>query len=94
MQLFLRKSLVQAFRLPLWGQAADEAPPHWLVSRLQTGEIEINRLGGLTMNTAFGIQQCAAGDIVVLFADGAIGFERPEKFESDFEPIRELPLAA
>ncbi|WP_316196580.1 hypothetical protein [Bradyrhizobium sp. SZCCHNS3053] len=94
MQLFLRKSLVQAFRLPLWGQAADEVPPHWLVSRLLTGEIEINRLGGLTMNTNFGVQQCAAGDVVVLFADDSIGFEKPERFESKFEPVEEQQLAA
>ena len=94
MQIFLRKSLVQAFRVPLWGQVADETPPHWLVSRLQTGEVEINRLGGMTMNTPFGVQQCAAGDYIVLFADDSIGFEKPEKFERDFEPVKELPLAA
>ncbi|MGX9944875.1 hypothetical protein ACTG4Q_20640 [Bradyrhizobium denitrificans] len=94
MQLFLRKSLVQAFKIPLWGQVADETPPNWLVSRLQAGEIEINRLGGLTLNTPFGVQQCAAGDIVILFADSSIGFEKPETFERDFEPVKELQLAA
>jgi hypothetical protein len=95
-QLFQRKILVQAFRLPLWGQIADETPPNWLVSRMQTGEIEINRLGGITMHTPWGVQQCAAGDMVVLFADNSIGFEKPEKFEQDFEPVavEELQHAA
>jgi hypothetical protein len=93
-KLFTRRSLAEAFRLPLWGQVADEVPPHWLVSRLQTGELEINRLGGLTMQTPFGVQQCAAGDIVLLFADNSIGFEKPEKFEQDFEPVTPEQLRA
>ena len=95
MQLFLRKSLVQAFRLPLWGQPADETPPQWLVSRIQSGELEMNSLGGLTMATPWGVQSCAAGDIVVFFADNSIGFEKPETFERDFDPLTsELLLAA
>ena len=94
MQLFQRKSLVQAFRLPLWGQIADETPPHWLISRFQSGEVEINRLGGLTMHTPWGVQQCAAGDMVVLFADNSIGFEKPEKFEQDFELVTSEQLRA
>lgn len=85
MKLFTRRSLAEAFKLPLWGQAADEVPPHWLVSRLQTGELEINRLGGMTMQTPFGTLQCAAGDIVLLYADNSVGFEKPEQFERDFE---------
>jgi hypothetical protein len=93
-QLFLRKSLVEAFRLPLWGQIADETPPKWLVSRIQSGELEMNRLGGLTMATPWGVQSCAAGDFVVHFADNSIGFEKPETFERDFAPVKELPLAA
>jgi hypothetical protein len=86
-KLFSRRSLAEAFHLPLWGQAAAEVPPHWLISRLQTGELEINRLGGFTMNTPWGVQQCAAGDIVLLFADNSIGFEKPETFEANFEPV-------
>ncbi|WP_156928809.1 hypothetical protein [Bradyrhizobium sp. th.b2] len=87
MKLFTRRSLAEAFHLPLWGQVATELPPHWLVSRLQTGELEINRLGGLTMQTPFGVMQCAAGDIVLLFADNSIGFEKPDTFEKNFEPV-------
>lgn len=94
MKLFTRRSLVEAFHLPLWGQAADEVPPHWLVSRLQTGELEINRLGGLTMQTPFGVMQCAAGDVILLFADNSIGFEKPEKFQVDFEPVTAEQLRA
>lgn len=94
MKLFTRRSLAEAFRLPLWGQVAEEVPPHWLVSRMQTGELEINRLGGLTMQTPFGVMQCAAGDIVILFADNSIGFEKPEKFEKDFQPVTPEQLRA
>jgi hypothetical protein len=86
-KLFQRKSLVQAFRIPLWGQVADEVPPQWLVSRMQTGEIETNSLGGFSIPTPFGVQSCAAGDIVLLFADNSIGFEKPETFERDFVPV-------
>jgi hypothetical protein len=93
-QLFTRRSLAEAFQLPLWGQAAAEVPPHWLVSRLQTGDLEINRLGGLTMNTPWGVQQCAAGDFVLLFADNSIGFEKPETFEQTFEPVTTEQLRA
>jgi len=93
-QLFSRKSLVQAFRMPLWGQIADETPPQWLVRRLQTGELEMNRLGGLTMQTPWGMQQCAAGDVIVLFQDNSIGFEKPEKFETDFEVVTSEQLRA
>jgi hypothetical protein len=93
-QLFTRRSLAEAFQLPLWGQAAAEVPPHWLVSRLQTGDLEINRLGGLTMSTPWGVQQCAAGDFVLLFADNSIGFEKPETFEQTFEPVTTEQLRA
>ncbi|WP_439357793.1 hypothetical protein [Bradyrhizobium sp. DASA03007] len=88
MKLFRRKNtLAEAFRLPLWGQIAEDTPPHWLVSRMQAGELEINRLGGLTMQTPFGVLQCAAGDLVLLFADNSIGFEKPDTFELEFEPV-------
>ena len=87
MQTFQRKSLVQAFHLPLWGHVAPQMAPKWLVDRLASRELEINRLGGLTMNTSFGVQSCLAGDVVLLHADNSIGFEKPEVFERDFEAI-------
>jgi hypothetical protein len=93
-KLFTRRSLAEAFHLPLWGQAADEVPPHWLISRLQTGDLAINRLGGMTMHTPFGVLECAAGDYVLLFADNSIGFEKPETFERDFEPVTTEQLRA
>ncbi|WP_316207403.1 hypothetical protein [Bradyrhizobium sp. SZCCHNR3118] len=94
MKLFERISLVQAFRLPLWGKAADETPPTWLVSRIQSGELEMNSLGGLTMATHWGVQSCGAGDVVLHLADGSIAFEKPETFERDFGPVKELQIAA
>ena len=94
MKLFTRRSLAEAFQLPLLGQPAADTPPHWLVSRMQTGELEINLLGGLTMQTPFGVIQCAAGDFVLLFADDTLGFEKPEKFEKDFEPVTAEQLRA
>ena len=65
----------------------DETPPSWLVRRLQSGELTINRLGGVTMNTQWGVQSCTAGDIIVLFAEGSLRFETPEMLERDFEPV-------
>jgi hypothetical protein len=94
-KLFTRRSaLAEAFHLPLWGQAAEEVPPHWLISRLQTGDLAINRLGGMTMHTQWGVQESAAGDYVLLFADNSIGFEKPETFERDFEPFTSEQLKA
>jgi hypothetical protein len=93
-KLFSRTYLAQAFKLPLWGQIADETPPQWLVTRLQTEELAINRLGGLTMHTPWGVQECAAGDVVVLFQDNSIGFEKPETFEADFELVTTEQLRA
>jgi len=85
-QLFERKSLVQAFKLPLWGTAADETPPQWLIRRLQSGEFAINSLGGITMANQWGHQQCAAGDFVLLTDDDTIQFATPEQF-AKFELI-------
>jgi hypothetical protein len=94
-QFFSRKaSLVFAFRLPLSGQRADQVPPKWLVSRLQSGELEVNRLGGITIITPWGVQACAPGDVVILNEDGSISFERPEAFERDFEPVTSEQLHA
>jgi len=85
-QLFERKSLVQAFKMPLWGTAADETPPQWLIRRLQSGEFAINSLGGITMANQWGHQQCAAGDFVLLTDDDTIQFATPEQF-AKFELI-------
>jgi hypothetical protein len=54
----------------------------------------MNRFGGFTMATPFGVQQCAAGDVVVLYADNSIGFEKPEDFERDFEVVTSEQLRA
>lgn len=94
MKFFTRHSLAQAFKLPLWGQMADETPPNWLVSRLQTGELEMNSLGGLTVRTQWGVLSCSAGDYVLFFQDNSIGFETPGKFEQDFKPVEADELIA
>ena len=86
MRLFERKNLVQAFKLPLWGQPADETPPKWFVSRLQSGDFVINTLGGVTMANRWGHQQCAAGDIILLTDRDTIEFATPEEFAT-FEEI-------
>lgn len=93
MQLFQRKILVQAFRMPLWGQVADEIPPQWLVRRLQAGELVVNGLGGLTMRNDWGSQACAAGDVVILTEDDTIQFAKPEEFYK-FERVEVSELIA
>ncbi|BAR61967.1 hypothetical protein ACFLEY_22570 [Bradyrhizobium sp. YCK136] len=85
-RLFERKTLVQAFKLPLWGQFAEEVPPAWLVKRLQSGELTMNSLGGITMANRWGHQQCAAGDVVLLTEHDTIEFSTPEEFGLLSEP--------
>ena len=80
MRLFERKHLVQAFTLPLWGQASTEIAPKWFITRLQSGDFVINTLGGITMNNRWGHQQCAAGDTVLLTDRDTIEFATPEEF--------------
>lgn len=80
MKLFESKRLVQAFRMPLWGKASDEVAPKWLITRLQSGDLVINSLGGVTMTNRWGHQQCAAGDTVLLTDRDTIEFATPEEF--------------
>jgi len=85
-QLFQRNTLVQAFKLPLWGQVADEVPPKWLVQRLASGDLVVNSLGGVTIRNNWGSQSCAAGDIVLLTDQDTIQFATPDEF-AVFEPV-------
>lgn len=88
MRTFQRKPyLVQHFKMPLWGQAADETPPKWLINRIQSGELQINPHGGFTMATPWGVQSCIAGDIVLLNDEDGIEFCKPENFGDYFEVI-------
>ena len=80
MRLFERKHLLQAFTLPLWGHPSDEVAPKWFISRLQSGEIVMNTLGGIKLNNRWGHQQCAAGDTVLLTDRDTIEFATPEEF--------------
>jgi hypothetical protein len=79
-KLLERLSIVQAFKLPLWGQIADDTPPQWLIERIQSGELQINNKGGFSTLSPFGILSCIAGDIVLLHEDGIIEFCKPETF--------------
>jgi hypothetical protein len=92
-KIFQRNTVVTAFRIPLWGKASDETPPKWLVERLQSGELEINSLGGLTVRTPFGVLSCAAGDYVLFTSEETIEFANPETF-AKFEVVEELRIAA
>lgn len=76
MQIVKHDVLLEAFQLPLLGRIADETPPPWLVTRLQSGELSINQFGGLTQDVE-GLKfiESMAGDIVVLTPDGSIEFE-------------------
>ncbi len=86
MKLFQRKqTLAQAFKLPQWGQFAEETPPKWLVTRIQNEELLMNSLGGFSVQTEFGCLQCAAGDYVVLNDRDMIEFCKAEVFEKQYE---------
>jgi hypothetical protein len=81
-----RSKLAHAWKLPKWGLAAEDEVPKWLVMRMQSGELELNSLGGFTVATQWGLATCAAGDFVILTEDDRIEFCRPEHFDRDFEP--------
>jgi hypothetical protein len=84
-----RSKLAHAWKLPRWGLAAEDPAPKWLVTRMQSGELEINSLGGFTAPTQWGLATCAAGDFVILTEDDTIEFCRAEHFERDYEPAKE-----
>lgn len=87
MTLFERSATVQIFKLPLWGRPADETPPQWLVKRIQSGDLVINSFGGFTHRTPWGVMDCLAGDIIVLWDDDTISFEKPESFDERFTEV-------
>lgn len=86
MRLFERKNILQVFKFPRFGQVADQVPPKWLVSRLQSGELVVNAFGGVTIRNRWGHQQCAAGDYVVLTDHNRIEFASEEDL-AHFEPV-------
>lgn len=88
MKIFQRtQALVQAFKLPMWGQFADETPPKWLVTRIQNEDLHMNSLGGLTAIGPFGMLSCAAGDYVLLTEQDTIEFCKPEDFDANYEVL-------
>ena len=94
MRLLKRNLVVQAFKLPLLGEIADDVPPKWLIDRLQSGDLDVNRLGGLSLMNRWGHQQCAAGDVVLLTDDDGIIFVTADEF-AKFQPLSDtLPQAA
>jgi len=72
--------LAMAFRIPLWGQFADETPPEWLVQLMQSGTITLNNLGGLTYQG----RSCLPGDLVVLDETGRIDFCTASEFDNHY----------
>jgi hypothetical protein len=66
-----------SWAIPMWGRAADEVPPPWLVARIQSGELFVNGVGGLSTLDHFG----SPGDIVVLKGDN-IEFCKADEFNN------------
>jgi ethanolamine utilization protein EutQ (cupin superfamily) len=70
----------KAWKLPKLGNVADEPLPYWLVSRLQSRDIDVTPLGGMSIQTDGGRLSCNAGDYVLLTEDNQISFCSAEEF--------------
>jgi hypothetical protein len=89
--LYQRKyTLIQSWAIPPAGQPAAEAMPGWLVQRIQSGEVTINGIGGLSAYTQFGSRSSAPGDYVILSEEGDIDFCLASQFEERFEPVTSI----
>jgi len=52
MKLYERKSYrVRVWQIPLWGQAAAETPPDWMVQSMQEGRLRVNSRGGMSYDS-------------------------------------------
>ena len=86
MARFIRKeAVVQAFKVPLWGQNSEEEIPLWLSQKLGSGEVHLNKAGGLSANYVWGTRGCAPGDFIVLDETGEIDFRAAKDFETQYE---------
>jgi hypothetical protein len=82
-----RASFVEAWKLPQWGEVAEEVMPPWLVSRMQTGEVFINTCGGMSVQTPFGVLACNPGDHVILTERHTIEFCQASDFSKSYTLI-------
>jgi hypothetical protein len=80
-------ALMWAWRIPDAGRAADEVPPPWIVERLQSRDLIVNRFGGLTRQRPLSTEICFAGDYVILNQFDEIEFCRKELFPDHFEIV-------
>lgn len=94
MILYERKpTLVQAWKVPMWGRPADEPAPSWLIERMQAGDVYINRSGGLSANYVWGARGCAPGDYILLSEIGEIEFCATSHFDDFFHKVEQRQAA-
>lgn len=82
-----RAVCVDAWAVPLWGRAADEPMPAWLVEAIQLDLVRINHLGGLTVTTPRGVVSCGPGDVIVRDSRGEYEFCEASEFNTRYEPL-------
>ncbi len=81
MKVFERQpTRVLAFQVPVWGEAAADPVPDWLVHRMKTGEVRLNQSGGLSANYVWGTRGCAPGDYILLNDEEEVEFCTAERF--------------
>lgn len=89
MKTYERKSYrVRAWKIPMWGQAADETPPDWMVQAMQEGRLRVNSRGGMSYDTGEGTQHSIPGDWVIY--DGfEITFCDRESFTEFYDEVKD-----
>lgn len=83
--------IVEAFRIPFWGHVADETPPSWFISGMQSEDIFLNDFGGFTKLLAEGQIVSVPGDYVIY--DGDFEFCTASEFTQSYNLLDERQAA-
>jgi hypothetical protein len=92
MQYRSAEGVVEAFRIPNWGQVAESEIPGWLVFLMQRGTIQIHpAVGGLSYKNQAGLP----GDYVIFHIqeDGRIEFCQASEFTSTYTLLEDRQAA-
>lgn len=74
-----------AWRVPAIGTVADEDVPHWMLSRMMEGAIQIDRLGGLLALTPDSAESSLPGDYMLFDSvEGIIKFCPERTFDEHY----------
>lgn len=81
-----KPTLARAWKVPPWGQTAEEPVPDWLSRRMASAEVRVNATGGLTAQYVWGTRGCGPGDYIILTETDEIEFcasgDFPDRYEA------------